>query len=69
MGKTTTSAKSGINLYYDRDSQDYYVTWEPVVIGFGKTKDIALEDLRKAAHFCVDSLIDIKLKDVTGRKE
>jgi predicted RNase H-like HicB family nuclease len=53
-----------INLEFDKTSGGYYIIWEPVVIGAGKTADEALEDLREAAHFGVDTLIDRKLQDI-----
>ncbi len=61
--------KGNINLNFDRESGDYFIAWEPVVFGQGETERLALEDLRSSAHFYVDSLIDLKLKDVTARKE
>lgn len=63
------SRKDDIDIEFDAVSQDYYAIWEPVVIGMGKTEVKALEDLREAAHFCVDSFIDLKFKDVTKGKE
>ena len=61
--------KSDINLEFDRETQEYHIIWAPAVIGMGKTKHEALEDLRMAAHFGVDTLIDLKLKDIGIRKE
>jgi hypothetical protein len=62
-------AQSNINLEFDRETQEYHIIWEPMVIGMGKTRREALEDLRMAAHFGVDTLIDLKLKDAGIRKE
>jgi predicted RNase H-like HicB family nuclease len=56
-------AKS-INLEFDSESGEYYVVWEPVIIGNGKTVGQALQDLREAAHFGVDTMIDRKIKDI-----
>jgi len=53
-----------IKLDFDRETGEYYIVWEPVVIGAGQTKSEALEDLRTAAHFGVDTLIDLKLKNI-----
>ena len=53
-----------INPEFDRESGEYYIIWEPIVTGMGKTKREALEDLREAAHFGVDILIDLKLKNI-----
>jgi predicted RNase H-like HicB family nuclease len=65
----TALAKNDINLEFDSETGEYYVIWKPVVIGMGKTGCEALEDLREAAHFGVDTLIDLKLKDIGIRKE
>ena len=63
------SARGNITLKYDKETRDYYIIWEPVVIGTGKTGREALEDLRTAAHFGVDTMIDLKLKNSVKRKE
>jgi len=55
---------NSINLEFDKKIGEYYIVWEPVVIGTGKTAGDALHDLREAAHFGVDTLIDRKLKDI-----
>jgi len=55
---------NSINLEFDKKSGEYYIVWEPVVIGAGKTAGDALQDLREAAHFGVDTLIDRKLQDI-----
>jgi predicted RNase H-like HicB family nuclease len=64
MGKVTALAENDINLEFDSESGEYYIIWKPVVIGMGKTSTKALEDLREAAHFGVDTLINLKLKDI-----
>jgi len=69
MGRLMVLLKSDINLKFDREAQEYHIIWEPVCIGMGKTRHEALEDLRMAAHFGVDTLIDLKLKDAGIRKE
>ena len=56
--------RSDINLEYDKESGDYYIVWEPVVISAGATEREALEELRGAAHLGVDTLIDLKLKNI-----
>ena len=53
-----------IDLEFDKESGEYYIVWEPLVIGSGKTRDEALRDLREAAHFGVDTVIGRKLKDI-----
>ena len=45
-------------IEYDVGTGDHYIIWEPIVIGAGKTKSEALEDLRTAAHFGTDALIN-----------
>jgi len=68
MGKVTALAENDINLEFDRESGEYYIIWKPVVIGMGKTGTKALEDLREAAHFGVDTLINLKLKYIRKEK-
>ena len=62
-------AESNINLEFDRETQEYHIFWAPILIGTGKTRHQALEDLRTAAHFGVDTLIDLKLQDIDIKKE
>lgn len=57
-------AENSINLEFDKKSGGYYIVWEPVVISAGRTEREALEDLRGAAHFGVDTLIDLKLANI-----
>jgi hypothetical protein len=56
--------RNDINLEYDRESGDYYIVWEPVILSTGRTERQALEELRGAAHSGVDTLIDLKLKNI-----
>lgn len=58
------SVKHGIKIEFDNETQSYYIIWQPVVIGLGKTKTDTLQDLREAAHFGADNLIDLKLKEI-----
>jgi hypothetical protein len=53
-----------IRLDYDKESGDYYIVWEPVVVSAGRTARRALEELRGAAHSGVDTLIDLKIKEL-----
>jgi hypothetical protein len=53
-----------IDLEFDKESGEYYIVWEPVIIGAGKTAGEALEDLRAAGHFGVDALINCKLQNI-----
>jgi hypothetical protein len=55
---------NSIDLEFDKESGGYYVVWEPVIIGAGRTAGEALEDLRAAGHFGVDALIDRKLRNI-----
>ena len=55
---------NSIDLEFDKENGEYYIVWEPLVIATGKTTDEALQDLREAAHFGVDTMIDRKLKDI-----
>jgi predicted RNase H-like HicB family nuclease len=59
-----TVLANSINLEFDKTSGEYYIVWEPVVIATGKTADEALQDLREAAHFGVDTMIDRKLQNI-----
>jgi hypothetical protein len=56
--------RNDINLEYDQESREYYIVWEPVILSAGKTERQALEELRGAAHSGVDTLIDLKLKNI-----
>jgi predicted RNase H-like HicB family nuclease len=68
MGKVTALDGNDIRLEFDSETGEYYIVWEPVVIGTGKTRAKALEDLREAAHFGVDTLINLKLKNIEKEK-
>ena len=57
-------SSSDIEIEFDREIEDYYVVCEATVISSGKTKEEALEDLREAAHFGVDTFVDLKLREV-----
>ena len=63
------SRRNDIDVEFDAASQGYYVIWEPIVIGAGKTRHEALDDLKQAAHFGVDTFIELKLKDINKIKE
>ena len=60
----TVSRQNEIHIELDEVTQDYYVVWEPIAMGAGKTRQEALDDLRQAAHFGIDTFIDLKLKDI-----
>ena len=60
------SENSNIEIEFDDVSRDYYIIWGlPISIGSGGTEIEALQDLREAAHFCIDLLIDQKLKEIS----
>jgi len=63
------SRRNEIDVEFDEATQGYYAVWEPIAIGAGKTKHEALDDLRQAAHFGVDTFIELKLKDINKGKE
>jgi hypothetical protein len=64
MTKKADLTRNEIIVECDPDTMDYCSVWEPVVIGAGKTEREALEDLRVAAHFSVDTLIELKIKNI-----
>ena len=64
MSKITASAKGEISLEFDRETQEYYVIWQPVVIATGRTEQETLEDLRTTAHSGIDTWINLKKKDI-----
>ena len=55
---------NSIEIEYDEDTQGYYIIWEPLITVWGKTRQKALKDLRQAAHYGVDTSIDVKLTDI-----
>jgi predicted RNase H-like HicB family nuclease len=57
-------AGNDIKLEYDRESGDYYIVWEPLVLSAGRSAAEALEELRGAAHLGVDTMIDRKLQNI-----
>jgi predicted RNase H-like HicB family nuclease len=63
------SRRNDIDVEFDEATQGYYAIWEPIVIGAGKTRHEALDDLRQAAHFGVDTFIELKLKNVSKTEE
>ncbi len=56
---------SEISFEYDEELQSYYIVWSPVAtIGLGGTEKEALEELRAAAHFGVDTAVNLKLAEI-----
>lgn len=57
------SRNHDIEIEFDEKNQSYYIIWQPIIVSLGKTRQEALEDLRTAAHFGVDTMIDTIKKD------
>ena len=57
-----------VEIVFDEQNLNYYADCRFIAIGLGKTKEEALEDLREAAHFGVDTLINLKL-DIRKQQE
>jgi hypothetical protein len=54
-----------IIMEYDEMTESYYVVWEPMaVIGMGETKKEALDDMRQAAIFSMDTVARLKLAEI-----
>ena len=54
-----------ITITYDDDSQSFYCIWRPLTsAGLGKTEAEALDDLRAAAHFGIETMVDLKLREI-----
>jgi predicted RNase H-like HicB family nuclease len=54
-----------ITIAYDDDSQSYYCIWRPLTsVGLGKTEAEALGDLRAAAHFGIETMVNLKLREI-----
>jgi predicted RNase H-like HicB family nuclease len=54
-----------IIIAYDDDSQSYYCIWRPLTsVGLGKTEAEALDDLRAAAHLGIETMVDLKLREI-----
>jgi predicted RNase H-like HicB family nuclease len=53
------SENKEIHIEYDTVSNNYYVVWQPmVVVSAGSTRKEALDDLKKAAHFGIDTILN-----------
>jgi hypothetical protein len=54
-----------IMIAYDDDSQSYYCIWRPLTsVGLGRTEAEALDDLRAAAHLGIETIVDLKLREI-----
>ena len=56
-----------IEIEFDKETLSYYTVWEPIFISSGKTRHEALKDLRRAAHFGIDTFIDLKSKEINNQ--
>jgi hypothetical protein len=57
-------------IEYDEITGSYYVVWEPMaVIGMGKTQREALDDMRQAAIFGMDTTFNLKLAKIQCNEE
>ena len=60
-----TPTNSEIMLEFDDEISSYYAIWQPVAaIGLGSTRIEALEDLRSAAHFGIETRLNLKLTEI-----
>jgi hypothetical protein len=58
-------ASNEIQIEFDKQVRNYYTIWQPMVaIGMGKTVQEALEDLRTAAHFGIETKVNLKLEEI-----
>ena len=49
----------------DAETEGFYTIWEPgSAIGMGTTEKEALDDLRGAIHFYIDTMVDSKLREI-----
>ena len=55
---------NAIEIEFDEENRCYYIVWQPLIIGLGGTKFDTLKDVRKAAHFGVDTFIDLKVMEI-----
>lgn len=54
-----------MRIEYDEEIKSYYIIWRPLAtVGLGLTEKEALEELRVAAHFGIDTMIDLKLAEI-----
>jgi hypothetical protein len=60
-----TPMNSEIQIEFDGEVRSYYTVWQPMVaIGMGRTEKEALEDLRAAAHFGIETNVNSKLREI-----
>ncbi len=60
------STNGEIHIEFDEEIRGYHISWQPVLaIGMGKTAQEALEDLKAAAHFGIETKINLKQKEIS----
>ncbi len=58
-----------MTIEYDEELKSYYIVCRPLAaVGLGETEREALADLREAAYFGIDTMVDLKLEEIV-RKE
>ena len=58
-----------IDVEFDEATGGYFIVWAPLVAGTGHTEHEALEELRGAAHFGIDTMIDMKIETIKREEE
>jgi hypothetical protein len=58
------SGNHAIVVEFDEAARSYFIVWTPLIASAGGTEHEALEELRDAAHFGVDTMIDMKIEDI-----
>ncbi len=59
-----------IIMEFDPPGGDYCTFWNPpAALGAGKTASEAVEDMRSALHACIDTLLDLKLKELRNNRK
>ena len=54
-----------IRIEYDTVSNSYFIVWQPMlVVGTGSSRKAALDDLKKAAHFGIDAILNVEIEKV-----
>ena len=57
------SENTDIQIEYDTISRTYYIVWQPmVVVGGGSSRKAALDDLKTAAHFGIDTILNREME-------
>ena len=52
-------------IEFDSDKGEYFVIYDfPTVVSTGKSLKNVLNDIRKAAHFCIEAALTKKIKNI-----